>query len=91
MRIPCPHCGSRSSEEFAYLGDATPDRPADDAPEADWFAFVYLRDNPAGPLHELWHHVLGCRSWIVIERDTVTHEVRGSVTARDYKRGKRPT
>jgi len=32
MRIPCPHCGERGSEEFSYLGAADPQRPAADAP-----------------------------------------------------------
>ncbi|MDH3947261.1 MAG: sarcosine oxidase subunit delta, partial [Chromatiales bacterium] len=33
------------------------------------------RDNPAGPHREYWHHVNGCRAWIVMERDTLTHEI----------------
>ena len=48
MRIPCPLCGERGAEEFAYHGDATlrrPDRAA--TPEA-WADYVYLRDNPPG-------------------------------------------
>ena len=28
-----------------------------------------------GPATELWQHVLGCRSWLVVSRDTRTHAV----------------
>jgi sarcosine oxidase subunit delta len=89
MRIPCPHCGERGHEEFAYYGDATlvrPDPVAADAERA--FAdYVYLRDNPAGVHRELWYHAQGCQSWLVVERDTRTHEL-GRVT--DVRDGRRP-
>jgi len=75
MRITCPHCGSRGINEFTCLGNAPPPRPADAAPEAAWVDFVYVRDNPAGPVRELWQHVQGCRSWLVVSRDTTTHAV----------------
>ena len=56
----------------------TPGLPA--APQASaeaWQKFVYIRDNPKGRHKEFWHHVLGCRRWLVVERDTLTHEVYG--------------
>jgi methylglutamate dehydrogenase subunit C len=82
MRIECCYCGPRGNEEFAYLGDATPvrpdadpSRPLDEAARQRWHDYVYLRDNPAGPHRELWQHVSGCRAWLVVTRDTRTHEV----------------
>ena len=68
MRLPCPYCGLRDAHEFSYLGDATPKRPDASAPDAaDAFHdYVYLRDNPAGPMKELWYHSAGCRRWIVV-------------------------
>ncbi len=48
-----------------------------------WHAYVYLRDNPAGPHRELWQHVAGCRAWLVVTRDTRTHEVLRVEPARD--------
>ncbi|MDA8250582.1 MAG: sarcosine oxidase subunit delta [Rhodospirillales bacterium] len=75
MRIPCPHCGTRGSEEFSYRGAALPPRPAPDAPADVWHAHVYLRDNPAGPHRELWQHVHGCRRWLVVTRDTGSHAI----------------
>lgn len=84
MRIDCPCCGLRDSGEFSYLGDAGPRRPVGpDATAEAMTDYVYLRDNPAGPLEELWYHGLGCRSWIVVARDTKTHAVEGVVLARD--------
>ncbi len=84
MRIPCPLCGPRTSEEFTYLGDATVRRPhPEESDLTAWHDYVYLRDNPRGPHEELWHHVGGCRAWLVVRRDTATHEVFGARLARD--------
>lgn len=84
MRIECPYCGLRDHSEFAYGGDATRRMPdlADNDFER-WYDYVFLRDNPRGPNKEFWQHVHGCRQWLLVERDTLTHAV-GSVTpARD--------
>ncbi|HTZ77621.1 MAG TPA: sarcosine oxidase subunit delta [Stellaceae bacterium] len=80
MRIPCPFCGARDLSEFTYLGDADVVRPDPTAPEAEarFFEAVYLRDNPAGPHDELWYHASGCRSWLRVTRNTVTHEILGA-------------
>jgi len=84
MRIPCPHCGIRGNDEFTLLGAAGLSRPAPDAPAEAWHDYVHLRDNPAGPHRELWHHTLGCRSWLVVQRDTRTHAVLSVTLARDH-------
>ena len=85
MRIPCPHCGSRDVQEFTCLGDATPIRPEGDAlNEAAMADYVYLRDNPRGHHREYWYHGQGCRSWLVVTRDTYTHAV---TEARQAKAG----
>ena len=73
--IPCPHCGSRPREEFTIKGDASLARPAPDAGADAWHAYMHLRDNPRGLLREYWHHSSGCRRWLVVERDTVSHAV----------------
>jgi heterotetrameric sarcosine oxidase delta subunit len=78
LLIPCPWCGPRAQVEFTYGGDATVQRPAPDAPEAEWVAFVYLRDNPAGAHDELWFHGAGCRQWLKLRRDTRTHDILAS-------------
>ena len=84
MLIPCPHCGPRDSAEFTYYGDASRERPALDNTDVEaWAAYVYERDNPKGPHKEFWHHLLGCRQWLVVERNTATHEVLSTASARD--------
>ena len=76
IRIKCPFCGERDHSEFTYAGDATKVRPAQDITNKEvWLEYVYLRDNPKGPHQEYWQHAHGCRQWLIVERDTVTHEV----------------
>ena len=82
LRINCPHCGVRDHTEFVYGGDATVRRPAADAPIDTWVAAVYLRDNPRGWHEEVWQHVQGCRSWLVVRRNTLTHEIQETRPAR---------
>ena len=76
MRIPCPFCGMRDRREFYCRGAAVAlDRPDPEAGEAAWDAYLHLRANPAGRVRELWYHEAGCGAWLVVDRDTVTHEV----------------
>lgn len=82
MLIPCPYCGPRDVTEFSYGGDAGALEPPAGASEAESAAQVYLRDNPRGPHDELWQHSTGCRRWIAVTRNTLTHEVLGSRPAR---------
>ncbi|MEK9282358.1 MULTISPECIES: sarcosine oxidase subunit delta [unclassified Bradyrhizobium] len=72
--IPCPHCGQRPKEEFTVKGAALA-RPAADASLEVWFDYVYLRDNPRGRYDEHWHHTSGCRRWLIVTRNTATHEI----------------
>jgi len=86
MMIPHPLLGLRDAREFTYLGDAAvidrPDGMAEGAGDA-FHDYLYLRDNPAGPHRELWYHEQGDRSWLVVTRDTVTHEILHVDLARD--------
>jgi methylglutamate dehydrogenase subunit B len=45
-----------------------------------------LRDNPAGLHRELWYHEQGDRSWLVVTRNTLTHEITKVELARDVAR-----
>ena len=94
MIIEHPLLGPRDSQEFTYLGDASlldrPDWQATDAAGA-FYEYQYLRDNPAGTHRELWYHEMGDRSWLVITRDTTSHEILAVELARDAaKSGARP-
>jgi methylglutamate dehydrogenase subunit B len=77
MRIPCPYCGERDSTEFSYLGDATVKRPDPQKTDAldQFISYVYLRENPAGRHCEFWYHAFGCQMWLIVTRDTRTHEI----------------
>ena len=88
MLIPHPLLGLRDAQEFTYLGDASLlNRPDAAEGEAVMAEHVYLRDNPAGLHRELWYHEQGDRSWLVVTRDTLTHEILGAELARDVKCG----
>jgi len=90
MLIPHPLLGPRDSSEFSYLGDASLlDRPHGMAADAAarFHEYVHLRDNPAGIHRELWFHEQGDRSWLVVTRNTLTHEILGAELARDAKKG----
>ena len=84
MRLPCPFCGDRDVMEFVCRGEVREDRPG---PEADraraaMIAHVYDRENAAGRVREHWYHAAGCRRWLVVERDTRSHEVFGAAFVR---------
>ncbi len=75
LRLSCPICGTRDETEFVYGGDASVKRPALSVPDTyPWLEFVFYRDNMRGRHLEYWQHVQGCRQWLVLERDTATHE-----------------
>ena len=87
LRIHCPICGLRDETEFSYVGDATVVRPAMDEADPDaWYEYVFLRDNPRGPHREYWHHALGCRQIVEVERNTLTHEIGTCRLASEAKR-----
>lgn len=90
MRITCPCCGPRDRREFTYRGAALAlSRPDPEASAEVWDDYLHNRDNPAGLTEELWYHS-PCGSWIVVSRDTVTHEITGSRLARDAAREAAP-
>ena len=75
--IDCPWCGPRNHDEFSYYGDASVERPSGVDPDSEtaWLDYVYRRDNPRGEHSEYWQHIGGCRAWLKVRRNTVTHEV----------------
>ena len=91
MIINHPILGPRDAQEFTYLGDASlierPDWQSAGAAQ-EFYEYLYLRDNPAGLHRELWYHEQGDRSWLVVTRNTVTHEITAVELARDVARQK---
>jgi heterotetrameric sarcosine oxidase delta subunit len=87
LRLNCPVCGPRDETEFVYGGDASVVRPPlEETDPGVWLDYVFLRDNPRGGHQEYWHHVQGCRQWVVQERDTLTHERGDCRLAKDSTR-----
>lgn len=87
MLITCPYCGSRDVSEFTYQGEAGRQRP--DPASSDrvaWDAYVYDRLNPAGEHSELWQHSGGCRSHLVVTRNTLTHAISSVAFVRETSR-----
>lgn len=89
MLIDCPHCGKRTTDEFYVKGDASKVRPAETGKSSidAWHDYVNIRDNIRGRIAEYWHHTGGCRQWVVVERDSMTHEVYGVTPAQSWKPG----
>ncbi|EBA16866.1 sarcosine oxidase, delta subunit family protein [Roseobacter sp. SK209-2-6] len=91
MMIDHPLLGLRDAQEFTYLGDASlidrPDWRSDTAQE-EFHDYLYLRDNPAGEHRELWYHEAGDRSWLVVTRNMLTHEITQVELARDVARAR---
>jgi len=80
LQLPCPWCGPRDETEFLNGGDAGKHRPAnpDQLTDQEWCDYLYVPANTKGWLAERWWHVAGCQRWIIIERNTLTHEVRAA-------------
>jgi len=78
LLIPCPWCGPRGQDEFGYGGQAGVPYPARPSTLDDqrWAAYLFVRANPKGPLHERWYHAAGCRRWFTVVRDTATNAIR---------------
>jgi heterotetrameric sarcosine oxidase delta subunit len=79
LLIVCPHCGPRNNDEFTYQGEIVARPPVDTDP-ATWRRYLYVRQNVSGWQRERWFHVSGCRRFLVLERHTLTNEIR-SVSA----------
>jgi sarcosine oxidase subunit delta len=84
LRIHCPYCGVRDHEEFSYFGDASKSYPGLEAQNREaWVEAVFMRNNPKGEHHEFWQHTLACRRWLVVRRNTLTHDILEVLPARE--------
>ena len=88
MIINHPLLGPRDAAEFTVLGDASLIHRPDGMMVSmnEMHDYAYIRDNPAGLHRELWYHEQGDRSWLVVTRHTLTHEVTSVELARDVAR-----
>lgn len=84
LRIECPFCGLRDHDEFHYGGDGSGSRPVHgEGGREAWYEYVFVHENPSGPHLEYWQHVLGCRQWLIVERNTATHDILSVKPARE--------
>ena len=84
MLINCPFCGPRDLREFSIRGaDVALDRPEGTEWSEAWQDYLHLRENPAGVSQELWQHTGGCGAWLLVTRDTRTHEIISVRSARE--------
>lgn len=81
LLIDCPHCGPRAEIEFRHGGQAHIARPEPECTDAEWAAYLYLRDNPRGRHAERWRHVHGCGQFFNLVRDTANDRVERSYPA----------
>lgn len=75
LLIHCPYCGETLPEaEFTYAGQAHIVRPLDlsGLSDAEFEAFLFIRDNKKGPHFERWRHTFGCGRYFNAVRDTVS-------------------
>ncbi len=77
LLIDCPWCGPREEGEYRYGGQAGVAYPRDPhaLTDEEWAQYVFFRANPCGPFTERWCHVVGCRRWFQVVRDTATDEI----------------
>jgi heterotetrameric sarcosine oxidase delta subunit len=91
MIINHPLLGPRDSEEFVYLGAADlinrPNNWEQDASAEDFYQYQYIRENIAGDHRELWYREQGDQSWLVVTRNTLSHEIINVELAQDVSRG----
>lgn len=81
--FPCPFCGPRPETEFHFATEAGRTRPEPSeavSPEA-WSKYLYANANPKGATREIWVH-LTCGEFFAMERDSVTHIVKGAEALR---------
>jgi len=80
--LRCPYCGVDADEtELAPGGPAHVRREASGSTDAEFEAYLLLRENPRGAHFERWRHASGCGKWFHAARDTVTLEVFGTYSA----------
>jgi heterotetrameric sarcosine oxidase delta subunit len=76
--IPCVHCGPRNASEFRHGGEVGSRPDPNATTRAEWSAHLYTKTNAADWTTETWFHAAGCRRYFVVERHTVSNEIRAA-------------
>ena len=77
MRIDCPHCGLRFQRRIHHQGVRSRRlvRAADAGTRCIRRLRLRRQETSGAARREHWHHAGGCRAWLVVERNTLTHEI----------------
>lgn len=80
----CPFCGPRNEREFHFAGELGKVRPdtTGDIPADVWSSYLFTQRNEKGLVSEVWMHK-PCAELFILERDSVTMEVKASRAIRD--------
>jgi heterotetrameric sarcosine oxidase delta subunit len=78
LMVPCPWCGPRNADDLRYVGESRPRPQPSTATPEEWRRYLYVKNNPAGWTTETWYCRSGCRRYFVVERNTVSNEIRAS-------------
>ncbi|WP_179379986.1 sarcosine oxidase subunit delta [Jannaschia marina] len=82
LLLTCPNCGLTVEEtELAPGGEAHLTRFGPASGDAEFEAYLFLRDNAKGVHFERWCHAYGCGKWFLAARDTATLQVFGTYSA----------
>ena len=74
MQIDCPWCGPRAQGEFVY--ERTVDSVVTlNVTVEEAMSALFARANPRGVDDEIWRHTFGCRAWMILTRNRVTHVI----------------
>lgn len=71
--LTCPFCGPRELEEFQFRSTLPSAR-------SSAVAEVFERTSHLDRSVEHWQHVGGCRSWLLLERNPSTGEIRRCIS-----------
>lgn len=82
--INCPFCGNRDHNEFHYGGDGSIIFPDLNDSQQTWHDAIFMRENICGMQTETWQHLHGCRMWLYVERNTLTHKILSVRPANSY-------
>src|SRR3546814_9526392 len=80
--LNCPLNGPRSIQEFAYGGEVVPSPDPTSCSDAEWADWLFLQDNRAGVIRDLWMHVAS-GYWFIAGRATDTDEILRNYPERD--------
>lgn len=78
----CPLNGLRNISEFSYGGEYHTAPDHHNSSSREWAEHVFFAENKAGWVTEWWCH-LPTSYWFLVERNTITDEIRRSFQSSD--------